>query len=242
MPGAVSYNVTLITYFHGTITGDGITTTSWTTPNLGDLSSQNPYEWYVQANIKTNGVTTLGPPKRHKTFKLGKVAEPELVSPLPNATIATAYPTLNWTAVPGGIFGYEVNLLDVTSHNTLVEVYQTLAISFTVNFPLTNGHTYTWMILSLDSPSEVGSSAEFTVSIAGGGSEKLAAPKPIGPSGVIRDGPPSSPGPPSRVPLVTPCSIRERANLPSGPRWSPRRHRPNPTWIRPTKTRLTSGT
>ena len=73
--------------------------------------------------------------QRHKTFTLGAAAQPELVSPLPNATIATAYPTLHWTAVPGGIFGYEVDLLDVTSHTTLVAGYQTLAIFFRSRSP-----------------------------------------------------------------------------------------------------------
>jgi hypothetical protein len=186
LAGAVSYNVTLLDSFGNAVAaGSGLNTTSWTTPSLtGVVSSGEQFFWYVQANINYNGTTVAGPPSGRSKFTLGQYVEPTILSPLSGTTVTTAFPTLKWSTVPGYSSGYSLSLFDVTADTSLIYAHQSFFTALALGFPLVNGHTYEWSVSTFDDSSNP-TTADFTVSLASGGTESLAAPTLIGPTGLI---------------------------------------------------------
>jgi hypothetical protein len=185
VPGAVSYDVTVLDDFDDTVaTGRNISSTSWTTPTLSTEFGPE-FFWYVSANIQENGSVISGPPSRRSSFFVSQFDQPTLISPPPDSIVSTPFPTLEWSAVAGYEPPYDVSLLDVTDDLSLIYLYQEDNNSLSINFPLLNGHSYEWSISTLVSGHDVATSAEFTVSLPSGGTEGVAAPTLIGPSAVI---------------------------------------------------------
>ncbi len=180
---AVSYNLILADEFESTGSSSvfSVPGTSYTptTPLTGSY-----YSWYVQAFVNVLGTTVASTTSEPSWFSISASGQPvTLISPPASATVTTATPTLEWsfggTVDEGGWF---LDLLDVTTSTSVILglSIDSQGDSFPVPVPLENGHTYRWSVWS-----DTSQTAEFTVSLPGGGAQTLAAPTPIAPSGVI---------------------------------------------------------
>jgi hypothetical protein len=184
--GAVSYDLTIVNENVNPTTQSSVNV-SGTSYTPSTLPSYGYYQWFVQASFNVDGSLTLGASSQASYFYYESQdnAEPQLVSPLPGSTVSTDTPTLKWSFAGdniGGTLLLNLYLYDVTADMAIISQLNvpSTTSSYTLAFPLDNGHTYLWSILA-----GVGPSAQFTVSVPGGGSEDLLAPTPIAPQGVI---------------------------------------------------------
>jgi hypothetical protein len=176
--GAVSYQITIVDFSEIPSTPTVLSelqpsyTPSVPLPN-------GYYQWSVQAFVSANGLITPTPSSDLSFFLITDVEEPVLLSPGPGAVVSTVSPTFSWSVSGQGAL--ELSLFDLTNDDTF-KAFDFLGTSYTFDLPLDNGHTYEWSIAFEFSS---GPSAIFTVAVPGGGTQSLAAPTPISPSGVI---------------------------------------------------------
>jgi hypothetical protein len=177
--GATSYLLTIIDESNQlTVINAAPVRTTFYTPTTPLVKYHN-YQWYVQATVDTGSGPAPSPPSPASTFTLFQPGEPTLISPLSGATVATATPTLHWTAPAGA--AVELSLFDLTTNRIVFSALEDFADSYTPTVPLDNGHTYGWSAYTLPN----GPTALFTVSVPLGGTQSLAAPTPIAPGGIL---------------------------------------------------------
>jgi len=153
--------------------------TSFTVPS-GKLSPGVTYQWRVYA-ANSQG---YGPPSPYWSFTVaggGSLpSAPVLSSPSDGASVSTATPRLQWSAVPGASF----YMPEVWQGSTLVWRDWPGGTSLTVpSGKLSPGVTYQWRVYAANSQGYGPPSASWSYTVAGGG---LSAPTLMSPSdGVI---------------------------------------------------------
>ena len=90
----------------------------------------------------------------------------DLAAPVQNGpvgSIGTFTPTLSWNAVAGAV-SYDFSLTDLTTSSTILSM-STTGTSYSVpNGDLTNGHSYSWSVSSVNALNQVGPSSTSTES------------------------------------------------------------------------------
>ncbi len=168
------------------INNPNIASTSYTTPTAQALTPGHSYNWYV------GSVTGNAAPQYHSplTFTLAALAAPKLMGPSGSITASSGYdlPTLTWTAVAGtdsyDVFLYDltVGVWDLYGQQVSSSVSPGSPVSYTLNTPLTPGHSYMWNVAALSSNSQA---ATFAIAWDTFQLAPLPAPMLTGPSGSI---------------------------------------------------------
>jgi hypothetical protein len=107
---------------------------------------------------------------------------PTLLVPAAGATVTSATPTFQWSAVAGAA-GYSLSVTDLTTNTAVLTSVSVAGTSVTLTTPLTNGDTFQWWVRAVDAAGAAGASPAplpFTVSVA-----PLPPPTPTAPAGVV---------------------------------------------------------
>jgi hypothetical protein len=154
--GAAYYNVVVIDQANPStvaLSAPRVTGTSWTfsTP----LTSGHSYSWYVQAIGISNGVPWGGLSSNAVFFRVSLLGVPTLIAPTNGATVITASPTLQWSAIPGAA-GYVLYVNDAITHMPVINALHVSGSSHTPQTPLVAGHAYQWWVTAYGNSGEFG--------------------------------------------------------------------------------------
>jgi hypothetical protein len=180
--GATVYAVTLVDAANPATTIDNemiVSGTSYTFPS--SLAHRHTYLWAVQAEVSTG---VFGTASAFAAFTIAPLAAPGPVAPASGASLTTADPTCQWSAVAGAV-GYGLTLVDLTAGTAPVTIGGISGTSYTPSSPLVNGHTYRWSVTADDAWGDVGTASanqSFQVNLP---PVPVSTPSPSSPSGKV---------------------------------------------------------
>ncbi len=180
----------------GTVTAVFDVTGTSDTPTLPQLHG-GYYQWWVRA---LDGSGDVGPQKGENFFRI----PPLQISPASGTPVSTYQPQFQWNDVTdtssNQITSYELKLIDASTNLTLSDDYLPQGTtSYKSTFPLRNGGSYTWSVVSITRTTNIygrggtgvlitdtktaDSPIAFTVSVKNGGTGYLPTPTASSPSG-----------------------------------------------------------
>ena len=183
--GAATYDLSL---FDGTLAapvagGTGLTGTSYAP--VAPLLDGHQYRWTVLARDASGA---MGPAPDPATFVVRLPVPPPVPTPpadqtpatptplTPTGNVLTATPVLEWVSVEAAVT-YQVVVLDVTSHSTIV-LDDSTGATFVATDHLQDGHAYTWSVRAVFSSGVKGA---FSVSLPFQVHLPSPAPTPVPP-------------------------------------------------------------
>ena len=183
-PGAAYYQLTVLDQSEQNsvaLTVPQVTGTTYTptTP----LINGHDYQWYVQAYVLYNGIPYPSQASAPLVFSIAPAGATTLLSPSIGATLTTATPTFQWSAVAGAAL-YGMTVIDLTTGaNVINDSHLTTLTSYNLGVPLPTGHLYEW---SVQVPGVSNSpTAEFTIAVPGAQTGNLVTPTLLGPTRLV---------------------------------------------------------
>jgi subtilase family serine protease len=176
--GAVSYQ--LVVYDQATdaetLNFDVTSGTSYTAP-IGTFLPGHSYRWQISA-IEANGTSSAL--SSVITFNVLAVGVPTLIAPAAGASVYTATPTFQWSAVTGAA-SYNLEVIDTAAPGSPVIDAVVNSTSDTPTTALAFGHNYSWYVSAIELINGVeytgNASISATLSVM-----QLGTPTPISPS------------------------------------------------------------
>ncbi len=176
--GAVSYQ--LVAYdqaTNATVLNLDVTSSSSYTAPIGTFLPGHSYLWQISA-IEANGTSSAI--SSAVAFNLPAIGVPTLIAPAAGASVYTATPTFQWSAVTGAT-SYNLEVIDTAAPSSPVINAVVNGTSYTPTLSLVLGHNYSWFVSAnetLDGVVFAGSaSTSATLSVL-----QLGTPMPIWPS------------------------------------------------------------
>ncbi len=149
------------------------------------LTSPLPYGhtflWSVQVEL---GPGSFGVASAFSAFAVAPLTAPSLSGPASGASLTTATPTLQWSAVAGAA-RYELVLTDLTAGSAPVTIAGISGTSYTPSTALVNGQTYQWSVSAVDAWGDAGTASigqTFKIALP---PAAVTAPSPASPSGTV---------------------------------------------------------